>query len=556
MDLLKLALIHTNDTHSHLESSRIFMELPGADGPIKLSAQAGGFARLDSFVQQVRRKAKSAGESVLFVDAGDTFEGSLYFNCFKGLANVDLFNEMALDYMAIGNHELDDGDSALAGFIGQANFPVIATNMVIADQGDTPLTEGLSNLYCQNNPHQSKRYQVCHCNGVAVGIIALSFSNMHDIARPSEALSFECCETAARQAVAELKAQGVNIIVLLSHLGIEQDRQLAERVPGLSVIVGGHSHILQGDFSAIGWEVCAPYADANPNVPIVHAGFHATAAGVIHLQFDDQGQLLKYSGGNTLLLDRQSLSLGEPQQGSAEQLCVAADYLAQQPNVAFVEPSARIEAKLKRDYRPAVTEFFEKELCHIKRNLRHVRVPDDRGGSVIAPIVARSFVDYVLSQGEHVDVGLVNAGAIRASVPSGLLTQADVMGKLLPFPINLQVFSISGADLAAALHQAVMTATQQHGATGSYPYLSNLRLHSPIENHPSADTIVMEVLNTEKLWVPVHPDQLYRVVTTSYVAEGKEGFSCLNDAVLDRTDFPIRAAEVFAWYAQHTLANR
>jgi 5'-nucleotidase len=557
MNLLDLSLIHINDTHSHFDPSRVGFEIPSPLGVIKVSAMAGGYSMIDTYVQQLRKASNERGALSLFVDAGDTFEGSLYFSCFHGLANADLYNEMGLEYMAIGNHEFDSGDEKVAAFIKAVQFPVLASNLIIESE-QTPLAQGLPNLYCQGNPHQASHYRVHSLGDVSIGIIALSLENMRSIASPSEALHFAAAAATARQCVSELHEQGIMIIVLLSHLGIETDRQLAAQVEGLSVIVGGHSHILQGDFSYLGWERSVDYGDSNPKTPIVQAGFNAAAVGHIRLQFDGHGRLLEYTGGNTLLVDPDSLTLVDSPSSDAEQaelLELVNTYLLEQTNVAFPAKSPRIEAKLDSHYRPALTQFREKNLGYVRQSLRHVRLPDEQGGSLVAPLVAKSFIDYALEKGVRADVGLINAGAIRSGLAEGTLTQADVAGQMLPFPISLQSFNITGKALTVALHQAAVISVNRNGASGSYPYLANLRVHSPLENHPTADSIVVEVLNEYRQWEPLDPHRLYRVVTTSYVAQGKEGFVGFASTTRNLMDFSVRASDVFAWFAQRTLTD-
>ena len=111
---LKVTILHTNDLHAHYESFKPFGE------PIQ-----GGVARLAGAIESVRDET----DNVLLLDAGDQFQGTLYFTV--GGANVvaDIMNEMGYDAMCIGNHEFDSGPTELARFIALAEFPVLSANI-------------------------------------------------------------------------------------------------------------------------------------------------------------------------------------------------------------------------------------------------------------------------------------------------------------------------------------------------------------------------------------------------------------------------------------------
>ena len=108
---------------------------------------------------------------------------------------------------------------------------------------------------------------------------------MHDIANPSADLDFSDYISCARALVNEINAAGIRSIIVLSHLGYAQDCLLAEAVSGISLIVGGHSHTLQGDFSNVGLSKETAYAQRVNNSYILQAGCNALAAGVADITF-------------------------------------------------------------------------------------------------------------------------------------------------------------------------------------------------------------------------------------------------------------------------------
>jgi 5'-nucleotidase/UDP-sugar diphosphatase len=117
-----LRILHTNDHHTHLE-------------PVKFSDRLlGGIASRRTLIDQIRAESKTNQEPLLLLDAGDIFQGTLYFNQYLGQADLDFYNALAYDASTIGNHEFDRGQQVLADFIAKAKFPIISANIDIAPE--------------------------------------------------------------------------------------------------------------------------------------------------------------------------------------------------------------------------------------------------------------------------------------------------------------------------------------------------------------------------------------------------------------------------------------
>ncbi|MCA6517957.1 MAG: metallophosphoesterase, partial [Pseudanabaena sp. M110S1SP2A07QC] len=117
-----LRILHTNDHHAHLE-------------PVKFGDRLlGGIARRRTLIEQIRAESKTNQEPMLLLDAGDIFQGTLYFNQYLGQADLDFYNALAYDASTIGNHEFDRGQQVLADFIAKAKFPIISANIDIAPE--------------------------------------------------------------------------------------------------------------------------------------------------------------------------------------------------------------------------------------------------------------------------------------------------------------------------------------------------------------------------------------------------------------------------------------
>ena len=143
-----LRILHTNDHHAHLE-------------PVKFGDRLlGGIARRRTLIDQIRAESKTNQEPLLLLDAGDIFQGTLYFNQYLGQADLDFYNALAYDAGTIGNHEFDRGQQVLADFLDKAKFPLISANLDIAPT---------SPLYGKIRP-----WQILDIKGERIGIFGLT----------------------------------------------------------------------------------------------------------------------------------------------------------------------------------------------------------------------------------------------------------------------------------------------------------------------------------------------------------------------------------------------
>ncbi len=210
-----LILLHTNDTHDHLT--------PYDTRKLK---SLGGIARRATIIK--KEQAQNAGK-VLVLDAGDTFQGTPIFNFFHGQADYETLDAAGYDATTVGNHDLDDG---LANLLEQAKgrrFKLINTNLLDEATG---------------KPIFMPVWMV-ERSGLKIGVFGVlgEGSAWHAVANKHRNGIKILDETVvARKTVEELKALGADVIVMLSHSGLDEDKKLAAAVQGIHVIVSGHSH--------------------------------------------------------------------------------------------------------------------------------------------------------------------------------------------------------------------------------------------------------------------------------------------------------------------------
>ncbi|MDF4887175.1 bifunctional metallophosphatase/5'-nucleotidase, partial [Vibrio parahaemolyticus] len=166
--------------------------------------------------------------------------------------------------------------------------------------------------------------------------------------------------------VKQIHSSGIKNIILLSHLGYEGDLELAEQVAGIGIIVGGHSHRLQGDFSSIGLGQDDPYGIKVNDTYVVQAGFHALTMGHCVIEFDEHGKATMLSGQNELLLGRRifwdSTLNQQLDQGVFETAC---DFIHGQPNVVVCKKHPETQAILSDKYIPQVRQLQSQVIASV-----------------------------------------------------------------------------------------------------------------------------------------------------------------------------------------------
>ncbi|MGR5319087.1 bifunctional metallophosphatase/5'-nucleotidase [Vibrio alfacsensis] len=532
---IRLKLAHINDTHSYFEPTSLQLKLNvNSDHFLEPYVSAGGFSRIATRVEQLRDDAQRQGQGMLFLHAGDCFQGTLYFSLFKGIANADLLNALQIDAMVLGNHELDMGNEPVALFCKRTEFPLLAGNWDLSNecQQKCHRLNNCSNVLSYQAETKSAQFLVKEFSGEKVAIFGLSIDKMSDIANPDADTPFVSAIETAKWTVKQIHNAGIKNIILLSHLGYEGDLELAAQVDGIGIIVGGHSHKLQGDFTAVGLGEDDPYGRRVNDTYVVQSGFHALTIGHCVLEFDENGKATMLSGQNELLLGRRIFwdsTLSEQlDRGMFETAC---DFIHGQPNVVVCKKHPQIQAILNDKYIPRVRQLQSQVIAHVDAKKRHVRVPDAFGGSDIAPAVARSFLYSLNKRGQQVQFAIHNAGGVRTSLNPGNITVADVAGRLLPFAVPIGCYDVQGGTIRHALEGAINNALNngvEGTGSGSYPYTHNLSFDYNAEA-PRGERIKNLQIFDGQHWDHVQNEQWYRGASSAYTMKGKEGYEALLD---------------------------
>lgn len=255
----RLTILTTADLQSQVTEYQTKIKINGK----KVKKTVGGIPRIAYFT----KKLKEQRGSVIFLTSGDDFIGP-YFRAFHGIPET-LFWDQIADAWTPGNHEFDLGPSVLGQALSYATIPVLGANL---DLSSEPALRG-----------KIIPYTIKELYGVKVGIFGLITPNLPMITNLGDNVKVETnLKSVAEQMVRALRARNVDLIVALTHIGLNADRVLASEVNGIDVIVGGHSHILMKKAE----EVTNP--DGHKTI-IVQDGARAAYIGELQLEIGDNG---------------------------------------------------------------------------------------------------------------------------------------------------------------------------------------------------------------------------------------------------------------------------
>jgi 2',3'-cyclic-nucleotide 2'-phosphodiesterase (5'-nucleotidase family) len=448
-----LSLLHTNDTHAYVEQ----------------------FPRLITAVNELR----SQKENSLLLNAGDVFSGTLYFRQYLGLADLSFMNQLGFDAMTLGNHEFDKDSATLANFIQQAEFPIVSSNVNMAQDADLG---SLFNTSIGGMNEQGEIFPaiIKEVDGEEVGIFGLTTEDTNFLANPGDNIVFENTVEKANETIDRLEAQGVDKIIALSHLGYQPDLDLAEKVDGIDVIVGGHSHT----------KLDAPVVvEKEEPTLIVQANEYLKYLGVLDVTFDENGVIANYTG------ELKDLN-------------------------TYTEDEA---AKAKvAEYKAPLTELQKQVVGSTSVALNgeraDVRSKETNLGNLIADGMAATANEFIPTY-----IAMQNGGGIRASIDQGDITLGEVL-TVLPFGNNLVTLDLTGEEILAALEHSVSAP-----GAGGFMQVSGLKF-----KYDSAQPVGDRVWHVEALtsdgYEDLQPDKTYRVATNAFTADGGDGYGMFKTA--------------------------
>lgn len=466
-ETFKLRIIHTNDHHARIEP---------VTGGTPVAPIHGGVSRRKVLIDAIRDE----GGNQLLIDAGDIFQGTLWFNQYLGLADLEFYHYLGYEAMTIGNHEFDKGPVPLASFIKQAKFPVLSANIV------TDPSSPIHGLY--------KPWIIKEIGGEKIGIFGLTTEETPEVSSPGQGITFTNYIEAAKKAVAELKAQGVNKIIALTHIGITFDRELARKVDGIQVIIGGHSHTPMGPMIKPP-DATKPYPEviASPSgKPVVMATDWEWGRwlGDLTVGFDANGDITNVLGARPTEV------------------------------AASITPDGALENRIKVLAQPlASLRTAPAGVAAVALNgaRNDVRTKETNLGNLIS--------DALLAKGRPLGavIGLMNGGGIRTSIDAGPITLGELLD-VQPFSNQLSLVTLTGAQLKEALENGV---SQIETVAGRFMQVANMRYSYDPARPVGGRVTGVQIGDGKGGFTTLDPAASYRAATINFLVAGGDGYTVL-----------------------------
>lgn len=397
-----LVILHTNDTHSQLDSD---------------SQGRGGVLQRKALIDSIR----NAEPNVILVDAGDVVQGSLFFKFFRGEVEYPLMDMMGYDVRILGNHEFDNGIADIAKYYKATKATPLSANY---DFSGTEL-DGIFSPFT-----------VRDVGGRRIGFFGINVDPESLIDRKNTGgLVFKEIIPVANETAAYLKnEEHCDIVVAVTHIGVVKqnakttDYELARASHDIDIIIGGHSHTEikpgeEGEFPSI-----VTNADGQP-VLVAQTGKYGRYLGYIKLDLDELN--------NARDFDYQLI----PVTSRFPESALDAEIMA------FIEP-----------YRAQIDSINNRVIAKSARFLDN----SDRTGA-LANFTADLAFDYgahkadslrtVYPEFPHIDFALMNVGGIRMAMEEGNVTEGQILNTY-PFSNHLVLASVKGSDLLEALKVA------------------------------------------------------------------------------------------------------
>lgn len=481
-ELFQLSIIHINDFHARFEETNE-QSLPCREGQKCI----GGIARMKTVIDRLRSTRKNA----IILNAGDNFQGTFWYNLLRHNVTSYFLNLLQADATTLGNHEFAHRTEGVVPFIRMLESPMVVANI---DDRHEP---SLQNLL--------QKSIVVERGGRRIGIIGVILRETSEIANTDQ-LRFTNEIQAIRDESTKLRQAGVNIIIVLSHCGLDREKEIAlENGDFVGVIVGGHSHhflytsiddTFPGPVRPDGPYpiVVTPKSGKDRRVLIVHASAFSKYVGDLTVYFDYAGHV-KYYDGNPIFLDTN------------------------------VEKDSEIEERL-RPWREEVDRLGQRVVGEALVSLMN----DDCwiGECALGSFAADAFV----FETQHVNPELRVAAAImqssgmRSSFPKGNITYGDIVS-FMPFENTLDLVQMTG-DVLIDVFEHSLSRVWANGEFIHKLQVSGFQLTFNISK-PMGQRMQTVLIREDILgeFENLNPHKLYTVIVPSFLAGGGDGFTMI-----------------------------
>ncbi len=465
-------IVHTNDIHGSLLPSDAYWMNPDFPPPI------GNAPAAITVINDIRAEAKAQNIPVLLFDTGDWFAGTPIGDFTYGKSVMEFLNYIHEDAMTIGNHDFEYGLDTLRSLCKMSNAPVLCANLV--------------KIGTDSIPDFLKPYTIIERDGLKIGIFGLITHYLEGMVSPENLGGYTVLKhyVGAANSIAGLRAQGADIVIGLDHIGYSHDLRLADSVPGIDVIIGGHSHT----------GLINPDETPHYHTIICQAYSHLTCVGLLKLKIDQSTKKIANYDGELINLYGEETPLNQ-------------EYLS-----------------ILKKWQKTVEKGFDDVIGASKRELTRSGFEECAVGNLITDAMREQF---------NADIAVHNSGGIRANVPQGDVTYRDVY-KVDIFGNTAVTMTMTGKQIWEMLEVSVI------GYHAIFQ-VSGLKMVYDLRKPPKERVISVQIGGQ-----PLDTNKVYKVVTNNFLAAGGGAYGIFKQGQ-DAEDSYMLIRDIMAAYIKkHT----
>lgn len=481
-DGFPLTLIHINDLHARFDETN-----QKSSDCVNKPECIAGIARVYHTIKKLKKDYGS--KNPLYLNAGDNFQGTLWYNLLRWNVTAHLIKLLPPNVMTLGNHEFDHSPKGLAPYLAELekmNIPTVVANLQMNGEPDLKSSKISSSVVLKVGDRK-------------VGIIGALYDRTHLVAQTGKVTLSNSIE-AVRKEAEKLKKDKVDIIVVLSHCGLDVDKQLADKAGELiDVIVGAHSHsLLLNKDAKVPYDTKYDTIEGNypivvekPNnhkVLITQARSYGKYVGRLTVYFDQRGEVQSWEGypiymSNAVEQDKEVLKALLPWRNEVKRLGTQ--------NIGTSDV------------------FLDRESC---------RWCECTLGDVIADAFADKYKSNTVKP-----IAIIQAGNFRNPIQKGAITNGLAI-EAAPYGSSVDMVKLKGEDLWKAIDHSFTLDDEYRLNTMQ---VSGIKVVVDLSKKPYQRVQDIQVVDGKGAQTPLNKQQLYYVVAPSYLADGKDGFEMM-----------------------------
>ena len=436
---LGFTIVHTNDVH----------------------ARVAGEAYVASYVQGL----KDAGENVILISAGDVLHGQTIATISQGKTIVDIMNAVGYDFLVPGNHDFNYGIARLNELEKSMNFGLLAANVVNATTKAPVYTE----------------YAIKEFGDLKIGFFGIATPETVTKTNPKNVAGYDFTApvAAASAMVDALEEEGCDIIVAITHLGLDEETAAKERstaiaeIPGVDIVIDGHSHTVLEKGKVV------------KSALIAQTGEYLNNIGVVSVKVVDE---------NTLKVNAQLIET--PKEDTA-------DWKADKAVVDTIERANKANIAITSQ----VIGKTPIKLDGVRENVRSKETN-------LSALLTSAMIEAT-----GADIAITNGGGIRESIEAGDITKGDIL-TVLPFGNFICTVDVKGSEIIKALEHGV---SAQPEVAAHFSQVGGIKVQ--FDSSKAVGSRIVSVTMADG--TALDPAKTYTVATNDFMAAGGDNYTML-----------------------------